>query len=267
MMLYRYTNLNNLALILKTKKIRLASLNELDDISESKTRDMGENFGGKYVFVSCWTDISEESLPFWNMYTPNMAGIRIGLPSPYLKTYPEQPVLQEKGLRFGGGQSYLPLSKRHGHDYFVLNDDLIQIEYTDDENKINRRVYTKEAEDKHKIMLGELGKYKKIDWSFQSEWRFRVIIMPSSSPPQKVEDYQKEEVYLPMIEAAKQVILKKDLSIKEFYLEIDDYAFSKMELLLGPKHQNGDLEIVKALTATYNPTAKIGISKLSGDIR
>lgn len=267
MMLYRYTNLNNLALLLKTKKIRLASLNDLDDISESRTKDMGEDFGGKYVFVSSWTDIKEENLPFWNMYTPDMAGVRIGIPHPYLKTYNEQPVSQEKGLKYGGGESYIPLSQRHGQDYYVLDAKLIKIEYTNDEEKLNRTIYTKQAEDKHSFALGELGKYKKMHWAFQSEWRFRVIIIPSSPPPENINDYQKEEVYSPMVEAAKQIAFKKNLSIKDFHLEIDESAFSKMEILLGPKHKDGDLEIVKALVKTYNPCAKIEISQLSGDIR
>lgn len=35
---------------------------------------------GKYVNVSCWTDDTEESIPLWNLYTPNMKGVRIGLP-------------------------------------------------------------------------------------------------------------------------------------------------------------------------------------------
>lgn len=268
MMLYRYTSINNLALLLKTKNIRLASLNDLDDISESRTRDMGEDFGGKYAFVSCWTDIEEENLPFWNMYTPNMAGVRIGLPAPYLKTYSEQPLIQGTGLQHTGGIHYVPFSKRHGGDYFVIHDGLAKIEYTNDENKLNRKIYTKEAEDRHKFALGELGKYKKTLWSFQSEWRFKVIAIPSSPPPKTLEDYKKEEVYMAMIQSALgNLYQKKDLSIKEFCLEIDDDAFSKMELLLGPKHQNGDLEIVQALTKIYNPTAKIAISKLSGDIR
>lgn len=267
-MLYRYTSLNNLALILKTKKIRLASLNDLDDVSESRTRDMGDDFGGKYVFVSCWTDIEEENLPFWNMYTPNMAGVRIGLPTPYLKTYSEQPLIQGEGFQHNGGIYYLPFSKRHGDDYFVIHDSLAKMEYTDDENKFNRKIYTKEAEDRRTFALGDLGKYKKTHWSFQSEWRFKVIVIPSSSRPKNLEDYAKEEVYMPMISAAlNNLYLKTELSIKEFYLEIDDDAFSKMDLLLGPKHQSGDLEIVKALAKTYNPTAKIEISKLSGDIR
>ena len=265
-MLYHYTGINNLALLLKTRQVRLASLNDLDDISEGGTKDMGNDFAGKYVFVSCWTDIEEESLPFWNMYTTDMAGVRIGLPCPYLKTYDEEPI-SKPGFKYGGGKSYIPLSKRHGQDYLVLDTKLITIEYTNDVEKLNRAVYTKQAENRHSFALGELGKYKKTHWAFQSEWRFRAIIVPCSPPPHIIDDYQKREVYEPMIEEAKQIAQKKDLSISDFYLDIDDESFSKMEILLGPRHKSGDLEIVKALTEKYNPTAGIKISELSGDIK
>jgi len=266
-MLYRYTNLGNLALLLKTKKIRLASLNDLDDVSESRTRDMGEDFGGKYVFVSCWTDIEEEILPFWNMYTPDMSGVRIGLPYPYIKVYYEEPISQDIGLKYSGGVTYIQLSQRHGPDYYVLDTNLIKIEYTDNEDKLNRAIYTKYAEDKHSFALGEIGKYKKMHWAFQSEWRFRAIIIPSSPPPDKIEDYQMKEVYAPMVDAAKLITQGKALSIKDFYLQIDEDAYANMKILLGPKCKSGDIEIVNALKKTYNPTAIIEISHLCGDIR
>ena len=34
----------------------------------------------KFVYVSCWTEDSEESIPLWNLYTPNMHGVRIRMP-------------------------------------------------------------------------------------------------------------------------------------------------------------------------------------------
>lgn len=265
MMLYRYTDLNNLALILKNKKIRLASLNDLDDISESRTKDMG--IFGHYVFVSCWTDLKEESLPFWNMYTPNMSGVQVGLPAPYLKTYIEQPISKEK-FGFSGGKNYIPFNKRHGPDYFVVSTDLVQTEYTEDENKLNPIIHTKKPDGADSYAFGKLGKYKKTIWAFQSEWRFKATVVPCSPPSRNIDDYQEEGYIGRMIKEVAQVFTKKDLTLKEFFLEIDDDdAFSKMEIILGPKHKSGDLEIVNALTKTYNLNAKIETSKLSGEIR
>ena len=76
--LYHYTSIENLSLILKYKTFRFKPLNTLDDLLEGICRDGFEL--RKCVFVSCWTEIERESIPFWNMYTPNMSGVRIRMP-------------------------------------------------------------------------------------------------------------------------------------------------------------------------------------------
>jgi hypothetical protein len=84
--LYHYTSLDTLALILANKTICFSSLLNVDDIDEAETSDLGSF--GKYVYVSCWTDEAEESIAMWQMYTPNMHGIRIQLPAfPFKKHY------------------------------------------------------------------------------------------------------------------------------------------------------------------------------------
>lgn len=73
--LYHYTNLSSLALIFKNKTFRFNSLINMDDAEEVKTKN--SPFLGKYCFISSWTDIEAESIPFWGLYTDNMSGIRI----------------------------------------------------------------------------------------------------------------------------------------------------------------------------------------------
>jgi hypothetical protein len=84
-LLYHYTSIENLALILKNKTICFNNLLNVDDIEEVETSDMGKF--GKYINVSCWTEEKEESIPLWNLYTPNMRGVRIGLPKFPFKKY------------------------------------------------------------------------------------------------------------------------------------------------------------------------------------
>ena len=76
--LYHYTSLNTLALILTNKSICFSTLLNVDDVEEAETSDLG--LFGKYVYVSCWTDEASESIAMWQMYTPNMHGVRIKLP-------------------------------------------------------------------------------------------------------------------------------------------------------------------------------------------
>ena len=56
----------------------------VDDLDEAETEDMGK-FGKILVYVSCWTEDSEESIPLWNLYTPNMHDVRIRMPEFRLK--------------------------------------------------------------------------------------------------------------------------------------------------------------------------------------
>lgn len=76
--LYHYTSLDTLALILTNKSTCFNTLLNVDDIDEAETSDLGQF--GKYVYVSCWTDEAAESIAMWQLYTPNMHGVRIQLP-------------------------------------------------------------------------------------------------------------------------------------------------------------------------------------------
>lgn len=84
-LLYHYTSIDTLALILKNKTICFNNLLNVDDLEEVGTQDMG-NFG-KYVNISCWTKDSKESIPLWNLYTQSMKVVRIGLPKFPFKKY------------------------------------------------------------------------------------------------------------------------------------------------------------------------------------
>ena len=77
-LLYQYTTVQALAMILSTKKLKLNSLKNVDDKVEGKSKDIGNL--KKYFFASCWTTEERESIPMWNMYGNGMEGIRIGLP-------------------------------------------------------------------------------------------------------------------------------------------------------------------------------------------
>lgn len=83
--LYHYTSINTLVLILKNKNIRFNTLAKVDDMDEGITSDLGDV--GRFIFVSCWTDEKRELIPLWNLYTPDMHGVRISLPKFPFKKY------------------------------------------------------------------------------------------------------------------------------------------------------------------------------------
>lgn len=95
--LYHYTNIYSLALILKSKNIKFNLLRNMDDLEEVKTD--GLNNFGKYCFVSSWTSSAEESIPFWHMYTNDMAGARIKMPKDMFKKYDRRNIGKEGDLK------------------------------------------------------------------------------------------------------------------------------------------------------------------------
>ena len=102
--IYYYTSVENLALILSSRKIRFSRLDGVDDALEGPVID-GIHFN-KYFFVSCWTSLSDESIPQWHLYTDTMTGVRIELPSyPFVNKLMTPPSswanYEHKGTLFG----------------------------------------------------------------------------------------------------------------------------------------------------------------------
>lgn len=75
--LYHYTSIDSLVQIIEKKQLMFSSLLKCDDLDEPESADLG--LIGRYVYVSCWTDESEESIPMWSQYSGNMHGVRIGM--------------------------------------------------------------------------------------------------------------------------------------------------------------------------------------------
>lgn len=249
--LFHYTNINTLALILKHRRIKFSSITTVNDLTEGRTFDVGNL--GQFVFVSCWTDMEEESLPFWNMYTYNMAGIRIKLPSYIFNKYniPKTEIYD----------SLISPIEMVGDQYLILPPfkPLIKVKYTEDKNLLNPRVL-KNIDRKKGLALGILGQYKRTHWAFENEWRFLIQIIPTNSFKRDNLNQVIGGVDLDLLKTTK-------LSFSSYYIKMSDESFTNMEILLGPKHNKGDREIVNALIQTYNPKARLKISTLFNEIR
>lgn len=264
--LFHYTSVRNLALILKSKQIRLRALNTVDDVSEAKSQDT-INYG-QYIFVTCWTSLQEESIPFWHIYTSDMAGVRIKMPWEMFIKYPNRDI-PEFGVKTDNkGYFALPFEKSHLRNHIVMPEaanNFYHIEYTNDQQLLYRPLYSKQPDGSHSIALGELGRYKSSHWLFQSEWRFRLIVTPGIPMPKDFATNRNAmDQYL---SEAAQVVVGKPLGFDEYFLEIDESAFSEMEITLGPKQHPGDEVLVEALVKEYNPDAKIVDSSLKGKVR
>ena len=63
-LIHHYTSINTLALILDSRKLRFNRLDKVDDVKEIDGLTSGFC---TYIYISCWTDEKEESIPLWKM--------------------------------------------------------------------------------------------------------------------------------------------------------------------------------------------------------
>ncbi|QNF34415.1 hypothetical protein HUW51_17415 [Adhaeribacter swui] len=261
--LYHYTSIETLALILSTKKIRFNALNQVDDLDEGKCLDF--KFISKYFFVSCWTSLEEESLPFWNMYTPNMKGIRIKMPYDFFNTN-DISTKGIYGLAEGHFKSIVSQEETFQNNYWIVptqNEYLFDVDYTSDNKKLFPQIETING-DSFNINLNKIGIYKSLHWKFQSEWRYIIKIMPTSSRNPAYYSMRESNIMADSIYSMR----KGDkLPFSSYLVDIDKNKIENMEILLGPKHTTSEKLIVESLVKNFNPKAEIRISCLHNKIR
>lgn len=267
-LLYHYTSIQALALILYTTKIRFNRLDKIDDLQEAKSSDLGNL--GRFYFVSCWSDSSEESIPLWSMYTPNMAGVRIKLPATMFKEYTIQP--QVDGFIQIKAEINCPLPyERIITDQYtvhptIFNPDMFlrKVEYTDDKAKLCPTVRSKEANGFSYNLGTSLGVCKRTEWRFQNEWRYIIIILPEPIRYPSLTASQCVQHFSRQIHSS---MKSGSLPFEDFYLDLGTSAINNIEVVLGPRCTKGDEVIVEALLSKYcaNPSLKSSI--LKGSIR
>lgn len=246
--LYHYTKIENLALILQNRTIRFSSLNTVNDLTEGETSDYGSL--GHFSFVSCWTAASREHIPMWNMYTPNMAGVRIKLPADPYQRY---------------GKSIVPVEEiYYRKDYSVqpVPLELHEIIYTNDKSLLKPQFAEVHSPKEATFNLNAVGRYKPKVWGFEKEWRYIFWIFPKPMLELGKKSYSDAK----FAEDVKN-FGKKQIPFDCYPLNIRDEAFEQMEIVLGPRHAAGDVAIVKALINAYNPKAKFKLSEFTGKIR
>lgn len=269
--LYRYTSLDSLALILKSRQIRLNPLDKMDDLQEQKTADV-ENLG-KFVFISSWTEDSSESIPMWRMYTDPRAGVRIKMrKNPFVwhgtkgtdiiqKT--DFCITDEKTLSTTL-PSFLDISELMANGYYSAQafggDILKPVTYTDEIEKLEP-VISHIADGKLTLELSKLGRYKNTYWSFQKEWRYIMIFIPF--------DFKSgvETMESNFNLTANRLLRGIETPPFRFYsLDIAPEAFEEMEITCSPQMSAGNRVLLDALVEKYNPSATVRESSLLGKI-
>lgn len=251
--LYHYTSIEKLALILKNKTIKFTNLLNVDDPEEAETEDLG--LFGRNCLVSCWTKCSEDILPMWNMYTPEMKGVRIGMKINPFKKY-----------TYNSGEEYFSENAASYINYYDNYNKkvsiaagcpiTVEVAYTNDKELLYPRIKS-QTDNEISISLEKLGKYKRECWSFQKEYRYIITTAPWSI---------KELEKIRSIEEHVQLFSRlfddgNNQFCDEIFLELADDAFENMEILLGPKSTEAESIIVQALLEKYCSDSCVKLEK------
>lgn len=254
--LFHYTSLETLALILTNKTICFNTLLNVDDIEEAETSDLG--LFGKFVYVSCWTDEIKESIALWQMYTPNMHGVRIQLPAFPFKKYH----FKAGSYHFKNDTTSFINAERIYEDNkaSIVSElpQLVPVTYTSDDNLVHPQIrYGATLDDcssvlgktipgKHssniKYDLSKLGKYKNDVWRFQKEWRYLISMSPWGLQEVK---HATPQTYLELIRRLEDPETKPPY--ERFFLELSDEAISEMEIVFGPRMTEAEKILAKHL--------------------
>lgn len=242
--LYHYTSLDALVMIIKNKSLRFNSLLDVDDMEEAETNDMGKF--GKYVYVSCWTNDGIESVPMWNMYTRDMHGVRIKLPTyPFLKYHYHAGQYNFKQE----ADTYINYEKIYGENIAMIAPNepkLVEVQYTEEEGLLYPQIKsysvgtTKLQESKYSY--GNLGKYKRKAWSFQKEWRYVLFAAPVG-----YNDFMKDGIKATKTLSNHFEDPNSPAPYNHFYLSLDEEKLAQIEIVFGPRMTEAE----KTLARTF----------------
>lgn len=264
--IYHYTNIEVLALILSSRKIRFTRLDLLDDMLESDAFPPEVVFLAQSIYASSWTKDSEENIPLWKMYSSIDKGIRIAMPEDPFNHYTIEPFsCHNHGLGLRLSSPFTKEQLFYNGEYTVINifdkqkkDFFKDVTYINDvksfyKNSINHQMNPMTGESQIMIKnFWDFGKYKEKKWEFQKESRFVLFtrkVLPLSHPlinGDVMKQYNKE---------AQKFVMPNDN--KYIDVEFSEEAFKQMEITLPPCITPGNKIIVESLIKRYNPSAAI----------
>ncbi|MBO0479773.1 DUF2971 domain-containing protein [Vagococcus fluvialis] len=237
--LYHYTNVDTLDLILKNKTFRFSSLENVDDLEEMETEDFGNL--GRFCYVSCWTDKQSESIPMWKEYTSPEKGVRLKLPIDIFEKVNDIGFSKEQFLQMGVDLESIkkfegfPYTKGVA-EYERANEvmfmprtvELFPVTYTKDKKLLHYSVYNENGNGAQ-LETKLIGKFKSIDWEYQSEWRYKLFSFPFglftvTQNPQIMADAQH----------VMNLLKTESIKYKYFDLPFKQELLNGMEILTSP---------------------------------
>lgn len=301
MRIYHYTSIDTLELILRNRTIRFNRTDRVDDKDEIELIISGKPFA-KYIFASCWTMESKESIPQWGLYAGKSRGVRISLDSDYMfnnfiniihfdkSLHSEQEYndfVGKKAVRLDerrwlfpcvfkdGTWKGFPCYLFHGainplrsgmcilpHRYFKHF--FVEVKYVEDVNSSYEDCFqvNHNNDETYGFKLKTKVGYKKT-----KDWEFqkeaRFILFMMHTVPQKLSD----ELFIDypsanFTEYNFPPIGHDRTELFHFDMELDDNAFDYLEITLGPEVTAEDKTRVKKLLQLSAPKTKVFSSSI-----
>lgn len=261
-MIYHYTTIETLALILDSKTIRFNNLNEVDDMLEGDLFEVKKL--GQYIFVSCWTKAQDENVALWKMYTHGK-GVRIGLPEyPWRKIGFDE--WNSKGIQIDsnpGDENYCPFTfdEIFGKNFMVIPPFFMPnhssfaktvVYLPNDELKGKYKNLYKETITGNNVEVSltpeEFGKFKHNRWEFQNEFRFVLSVFPTNGKTQFHNSNDYKNISDSLLD---QLRSDRTSAIKDFYVKLDVISLKDMEIMMGPLCSKADEIILNALIEKF----------------
>lgn len=238
-LLYHYTSIQVLALILNNRTIRFSKLSKVNDPLEGIPVMKGLN---DYLFVSCWSREHVENLYMWRMYA-GLDGVRIGLPEDIFTTFPKKPENvkiwdheQDVKVSLVHGIQEAPqgwkniniiasfchdIKEKQGHTMYGPDD---MHYYKDD--FVDSNIKFTHSSIPTVMSFAAVGIAKIFYWQFEDEVRFRIPF--KDKIPLKPED-------------------RLDIVGDHIDVGVKDSAFNGIKVVVGPENGKANEIIVKAL--------------------
>lgn len=243
----------------------------MDDLEESSIQSDGIKLG-KYVFVSCWTENPEESIPLWKMYASGCNGVRISIDSDMFQDYLITDLNLPNGMKSQGFiLSKIPKDEFVQSNYFLLPifnnvGEMFyrKIEYVDDivgaTNNIVQRTMTDDTHAKVNISFAKIGKYKHKRWAFQEEARFAITILPTNP----LINANPDDAGTAVIDC---LYSQHQLPFTSYFMSLKQSALNNMTITLNPSATKAQYILAKALCDKYTPGATVKESVLANNVK
>lgn len=266
--LYHYTSIESLALILKNRTLRFARLDTVDDPQECRTWDSRNVALTRYV--SCWTANPQESIPMWREYAGVDCGVRIEMPrNPFTRyCWDVDTVASVTGMRCETDDDSLsafegmrvPFEELwdrglHVVEFSVECNIPHKVEYTNDPNLLFPKTLETSENGNITVNNNAIGMYKATSWAYQNEWRYILAILPIDLKGSSFE----QNSGLPKLAA----FLSDRGGVHtpmHYDMKIADDTFRSMRMTVSPKMSPGNRVLLESLLEKYNPDAELYLS-------